>query len=72
VYVLTSDGVHDSVTPEEMAALARGAAGGLERACYQLVDLANERGGRDNSTVVMVRLIDGARADDPDDATAGV
>jgi protein phosphatase len=56
VLLLTSDGVHDSVTPAEMAAVVRAPTGGLEQACQRLVDVADERGGVDNATVVMVRI----------------
>lgn len=55
VFVLTSDGVHDLVTPAEIAAAVREAGADAERACARLIALANERGGRDNSTVVIVR-----------------
>jgi serine/threonine protein phosphatase PrpC len=56
VFLLTSDGVHDGVTPAEMAAVVRAPTGGLEEACQRLVDVANERGGVDNATIVMVRV----------------
>lgn len=48
--VLCSDGLTRHVAPEEIAALARGAP---EKAARALVDLANERGGQDNITVVV-------------------
>jgi protein phosphatase len=72
VYVLTSDGIHDGVTPEEIATALDATKGSLEQACFQLVDLANQRGGRDNSTVLMVRLASTLPVDDQDDVTAGV
>ena len=72
VYVLTSDGVHDSVGPQEIAGVLRAATTSLEDVCFQLIDLANQRGGRDNSTVLVVRLVRTSTADDPDDATAGL
>jgi protein phosphatase len=64
VYVLTSDGVHDSVEPGEIARVLRATASNLEQACLQLIDLANERGGRDNSTVLLVRVAGGHDSDD--------
>lgn len=70
VYVLTSDGVHDSVTPDEIAGVLRATTSHLEQACMQLIDLANQRGGRDNSTVLVVRLAGAAGGDDSDDVTA--
>jgi protein phosphatase len=71
VYVLTSDGIHDTVTPDEIAAVLRGARSKLEQACMELIDLANQRGGRDNSTVLLVRVA-GEGADDTDDVTASL
>ena len=55
VFVLTSDGVHDLVRTDEIGRVVRETAGDLERTCTRLVELANDRGGRDNSTVVAVR-----------------
>ncbi len=55
VFVLTSDGVHDLVRPDEIGRVVRETAGDLERTCTRLVELANDRGGRDNSTVVSIR-----------------
>ncbi len=55
VFVLTSDGVHDLVPREEIGRVVAGETRDLERVCLRLVELANERGGRDNSTVVAVR-----------------
>jgi len=54
VYVLCSDGVHDVVDDAEIAAIAGAHPRRLDDACARLIDLANERGGRDNSTVVLV------------------
>jgi protein phosphatase len=54
LFVLSSDGVHDAVGREEIGRVVRAAYPDLDRACADLVDLANARGGRDNSTVVVV------------------
>jgi protein phosphatase len=53
--LLCSDGLINHVRDEELARIA------LEqpepaRACEQLVALANERGGRDNISVVIIRV----------------
>ncbi len=48
--VLCSDGLTRHVSPEEIASLA---VGSPPRAAQALVDLANERGGEDNVTVVI-------------------
>ena len=55
VFVLTSDGVHDLVPAAEIGQVVKESNGNLERACVRLIELANERGGRDNSTAVVVR-----------------
>ncbi len=55
IYVLTSDGVHDLVSSADIARILDDARGDLDRACIRLVEMANERGGRDNSTAVVVR-----------------
>jgi protein phosphatase len=55
VYLLCSDGLHSLVTDEEIAAvLARHPV--LTEACQKLVELANEAGGKDNVTTVLVRI----------------
>jgi len=54
VIVISSDGLSDKVAPEEILAVV-----GREKpetACKQLVELANDRGGDDNVTVVILRV----------------
>ena len=53
-FVLCSDGIHDTVRDDEIAAVVGPRRQALSEACRALVELANERGGRDNSTVVIV------------------
>ncbi len=52
--LLCSDGLHGQVVESELARLASGES--LHRACEQLIDLANQRGGPDNITVALARL----------------
>lgn len=54
VVVLCSDGLTTHVSDAEIAALAQGERD-LDAACEQLVALANQRGGEDNVTVVLLR-----------------
>jgi serine/threonine protein phosphatase PrpC len=54
LFVLCSDGLTGLVHDEEIAE-AVNAGTDLDEICAQLVDLANERGGKDNITVVLVR-----------------
>lgn len=52
--VIASDGLSDKVTPEEVFGVVRGKR--PEKACQILVDLANDRGGDDNITIVILRV----------------
>jgi len=58
VFLLCSDGLHGLVADTELARIV-GAQPVLTEACARLVELANERGGRDNITVVLVRIEEG-------------
>jgi protein phosphatase len=55
VVLLCSDGLVNHVRDEEIAQIALEQPN-ADRACEQLVALANERGGRDNISVVIVRV----------------
>lgn len=66
VLVLCSDGLFRVVADEEIAA-ATEAAVDTATLCRGLVDLANERGGPDNITVIAIR-IDGEALEPPDAA----
>ena len=55
IVVLCSDGLSNKVSPDELAAIA--AAAPPAQACRTLVDLANERGGEDNITVIVLNVI---------------
>ncbi len=53
--ILCSDGLSSVVRRDDIAAVARD-AGDVQQICERLVDMANERGGPDNITVVAVRF----------------
>jgi serine/threonine protein phosphatase PrpC len=53
--LLCSDGLSGKMKSEEMLAEVQQATS-LEAACRALVDLANERGGEDNITVILARV----------------
>jgi len=55
ILVLCSDGLSGQLKKEEIAAIATRERD-LQAACDRLIALANERGGADNITVVVVRL----------------
>jgi protein phosphatase len=55
VFLLCSDGLHNLVTPPEMADIAARYPR-LEDAVQEFVDLANQRGGNDNVSVQLIRI----------------
>jgi PPM family protein phosphatase len=55
LYLLCSDGLHGLVSDDEIAATLDQTEV-LTDACSRLIDLANENGGKDNITVVLVRI----------------
>jgi protein phosphatase len=58
VFLLCSDGLHGLVSDEEIARIV-GENAVLTEACGKLIDSANMNGGRDNITVVLIRIEDG-------------
>ena len=54
VLVIGSDGLSNKVSPEEILEVVTRER--PDRACRSLVDLANERGGEDNITAVVIKL----------------
>ena len=67
-FLLCSDGLVDEVPDEEIRATLA-AERDPQAAAEQLVDQANEAGGRDNVTVIVLDVLDG---DDPPDPTVEV
>jgi PPM family protein phosphatase len=55
VLLLCSDGLHNSVTSSEMAAVASH-SGDLSAAARRLVDIANQRDGSDNISLQIIRV----------------
>ncbi len=62
--VVCSDGLSGQVTREEIAKAVSQQGKDLVGICSELIDLANERGGPDNITVVIARF-DGSTLKDP-------
>jgi PPM family protein phosphatase len=54
ILIISSDGLSDKVVPEEILEMTKQAS--PEAACRSLVDLANERGGEDNITVIVLHV----------------
>ncbi|MGE0681789.1 MAG: PP2C family serine/threonine-protein phosphatase, partial [Candidatus Binatia bacterium] len=58
LFLLCSDGLHGVVSEDEILQAVLSQATDLQQACDVLVRLANERGGPDNCTVVLLRCDD--------------
>ena len=54
ILVISSDGLSDKASPEEIKQLVDG--NGSDAACRRLVDLANDRGGDDNITAIVLKV----------------
>ena len=57
VFLLCSDGLTGMVPENEILRVMTANASDLQKACQQLIDAANERGGLDNVTAVLVRTV---------------
>ncbi|MGE0859604.1 MAG: Stp1/IreP family PP2C-type Ser/Thr phosphatase [Gammaproteobacteria bacterium] len=60
IYLLCSDGLNDMVDDEEIHLTLSKYSANLDEAATELVRLANEKGGKDNISVVLVRPQDSA------------
>jgi len=58
IYLLCSDGLSDMVEDGEIARTVQTLSANPELCAAQLVQMANDRGGRDNISVVLVRIRD--------------
>jgi serine/threonine protein phosphatase PrpC len=56
LYLLCSDGLNDMVAEGDIADVLTAMGGNLPLAAGQLVQLANDQGGRDNVSVILVRV----------------
>lgn len=57
IYLLCSDGLNDMVTDEDMELTLASLQANLPLAAEQLVQQANDNGGRDNVSVILVRVL---------------
>ena len=57
IYLLCSDGLNDMVGDEEIQLTLSVLGTNLELAAQQLVQMANDHGGRDNVSVILVRIL---------------
>jgi protein phosphatase len=58
IYLLCSDGLSDMVMDDDIHATLDKLQSNLPLAAQQLVQLANDNGGRDNISVILVRVLD--------------
>jgi len=58
IYLLCSDGLSDMVSDEDIEAMLSSMKSNLPLAAKQLIQSANDGGGRDNISVVLVRVLD--------------
>ena len=54
ILVISSDGLSDKASPEEIMEMV--SCNGLNTACRRLVELANDRGGDDNITAIVLKI----------------
>lgn len=57
IYLLCSDGLCDMVEDEDIGMTLQALGGNLKLAAQQLVQMANDNGGRDNVSVILVRVL---------------
>ena len=55
-YLLCSDGLTDLVTDDVILQLLLLSKDGLKAGCKRLISLANEKGGKDNISVILISL----------------
>lgn len=56
IYMFCSDGLNDMVEDEDIQSVLYAAQGNLPLAAEQLVQMANDNGGRDNVSVILVKV----------------
>jgi len=57
VYLLCSDGLCDMVDDDDIGMTLQALGGNLKLAAQQLVQMANDNGGKDNVSVILVRIL---------------
>lgn len=62
IYLLCSDGLNDMITDEDIQLTLASLKANLPLAAEQLVQQANDNGGRDNVSVILVRVLKDFRA----------
>jgi len=57
IYLLCSDGLSDMVSDEDMGMALKALGANLNLAAQQLVQMANDNGGRDNISVILIKIL---------------
>ena len=57
IYLLCSDGLNDMVEDEEIQLTLQMLAANLDLAATQLIQMANDNGGRDNVSVILIKVL---------------
>ena len=57
IYLLCSDGLNDMVDDDEIQLTLRMLAANLDLAAVQLIQVANDNGGRDNVSVILIKIL---------------
>ena len=57
IYLLCSDGLCDMVSDEDIGMALQALGGNLKLCTQQLIQMANDNGGRDNVSVILVRVL---------------
>ena len=64
IYLLCSDGLNDMVEDADIQTAVSALQANLPLAANQLVQMANDNGGRDNISIVLVKVKEGFAAAD--------
>jgi serine/threonine protein phosphatase PrpC len=64
IYLICSDGLNDMVEDEDIEMTIGALGANLKLAAEQLVQMANDNGGRDNISVVLIKVKKDFRADE--------
>ena len=57
IYLLCSDGLYDMVSDEDIDMALQALGGNLKLCVQQLLQMANDNGGRDNISIILVRIL---------------
>ena len=58
IYLLCSDGLNDMLEDEEIGSALAMLSANLELAATQLIQMANDNGGRDNVSVILIKVLE--------------